>query len=599
MNRKLYIAACILCLISCSKTDVVLTGYGYLTAAVTRDNSTIDVTTKADDNTDSEITFKLDVFNGTGLVQTIADHKTLSSNPLQLKTDKYTVKASNRDEVAAIFDSPRYAGETTIEIKPNTTVNASIKCSLADVLVAPTFTEDFTTKLKSYKLVVSNGLEGGSLAWTSADAGKVGYFKVSDKLDWVLTITNNANKSFDIKGSYTSVKAKQKYAMSFKLAEDVKGDTGAGNFKVVLDDSVNDKSFDYSLDFTTAEAEMKTANVWALFADLKGEYKVDNAPAGLGFEYCKTGSDNWTSFDGEVTVDEANKTFSARVTGLDPNTKYSFRAKSSKESGKRLYNVETEIAGTVPYMDFDDWYMDGKAPMLGVKDATQIWDTANPGSARFDIIPTHQETEHVAVNGDNKSAAKLETVFQKALGYIDVLAAGNIYTGKFGSAIVSVTNPGARLSWGTPFSSRPLALKGYYDYQPKTIDYSKGESHKYLIGEADICQIQIFLTDWEGQFKIDTQAGTFVDVENDPNIIAYGKLESNVNTRTKGNLVNGNGYEPFTIKLDYRDLTRKPTMIVIVAAASKYGDYFTGGIGSTLYLDEFSFVYDPSELEAE
>ena len=56
MNRKLYIAACILCLISCSKTDVVLTGYGYLTAAVTRDNSTIDVTTKADDNTDSEIT---------------------------------------------------------------------------------------------------------------------------------------------------------------------------------------------------------------------------------------------------------------------------------------------------------------------------------------------------------------------------------------------------------------------------------------------------------------------------------------------------------------------------------------------------------------
>ena len=116
-------------------------------------------------------------------------------------------------------------------------------------------------------------------------------------------------------------------------------------------------------------------------------------------------------------------------------------------------------------------------------------------------------------------------------------------------------------------------------------------------GKVDICQIQIFLTDWETQFRINTKESTFVDVENDPNIIAYGKLESNVNTSTKDNLVNG--YEPFTIKLDYRDLTRKPTMIVIVAAASKYGDYFTGGIGSTLYLDEFSFVYDPSELEAE
>ena len=37
-------------------------------------------------------------------------------------------------------------------------------------------------------------------------------------------------------------------------------------------------------------------------------------------------------------------------------------------------------------------------------------------------------------------------------------------------------------------------------------------------------------------------------------------------------------------------------MIVIVAAASKYGDFFTGGKGTVLYLDEFSFVYDPAEL---
>ena len=114
-------------LIACQRETVMPEGYGYLTAAVTRDNTTIDVTTKAGENTDSEITFKLDVLNGTELVQTIADHKTLSSNPLQLKTANYTVRASNRDEVAAIFDSPRYAGETAIEIKPNTTVNASIK----------------------------------------------------------------------------------------------------------------------------------------------------------------------------------------------------------------------------------------------------------------------------------------------------------------------------------------------------------------------------------------------------------------------------------------------------------------------------------------
>ena len=587
MNKVKYLTILFVGVIMCSccRENVIPDGYGYMTAAVTRDNSTIDVTTKADEKTDSEITFKLDVCNGTGLVQTIADHKTLSSNPLQLKTDKYTVKASNRDEVAAIFDSPRYAGETTIEIKPNTTVNASIKCSLSDVLVTPTFTEDFATKLKSYKLLVSNDLEGGSLIWTPADAGKVGYFKVSDKLDWVLTITNNANMSFDIKGSYTSVKAKQKYAMSFKLAEDVKGDTGAGNFKVVLDDSVNDKSFDYSLDFTTAEAEMKTANVWALFADLTGEYKVDNAPAGLNFEYCKTGSDTWTSFAGEVTIDESTKSFSARILGLDPNTKYSFRAKSDKEPGKRIFNVDTEKTAEVYNMSFDDWSNTPGYPYPNNK-TEAIWDTANKGASIVSKTPTKAESNHVAVAGEGKNAARLESM--EAFG---VFAAGNIYTGKF----VQLDGLGAILDWGTPFSSRPLAMKGFFDYTSKVIDKAKDKPE--MMGKQDICQIQVFLTDWEGQFQINTTAHVFVDVENDPNIIAYGKLESNVNTSTKDNLVNG--YEPFTIKLDYRDLTRKPTMIVIVAAASKYGDYFTGGLGSTLYVDEFSFVSDPSELEAE
>lgn len=580
-----FILGCLLIAASCAREETLTDGYGYLTASVTKDNSFVEVSTKSEEVADADINFKLEVYNGDQLINTILNHKDLSSNPLQLKTANYTVKASNRDEVAATFDSPRYAGETAIEIKPNTTVNASIKCSLSDVLVAPTFTEDFTTKLTSYELVVSNGLEEGSLVWTSADAGKVGYFKVSDKLDWVLTITNNANKSFDIKGSYTSVKAKQKYAMSFKLAEDVKGDTGAGNFKVVLDDSVNDKSFDYSLDFTTAEAEMKTANVWALFADLTGEYKVDNAPAGLNFEYCKTGSDTWTSFAGEVTIDESTKSFSARILGLDPNTKYSFRAKSDKEPGKRIFNVDTEKTAEVYNMSFDDWSNTPGYPYPNNK-TEAIWDTANKGASIVSKTPTKAESNHVAVAGEGKNAARLESM--EAFG---VFAAGNIYTGKF----VQLDGLGAILDWGTPFSSRPLARKGYFDYTSKVIDKAKDKPE--MMGKQDICQIQVFLTDWEGQFQINTTAHVFVDVENDPNIIAYGKLESNVNTSTKDNLVKG--YEPFTIKLDYRDLTRKPTMIVIVAAASKYGDYFTGGLGSTLYVDEFSFVYDPSELEAE
>jgi hypothetical protein len=42
-----------------------------------------------------------------------------------------------------------------------------------------------------------------------------------------------------------------------------------------------------------------------------------------------------------------------------------------------------------------------------------------------------------------------------------------------------------------------------------------------------------------------------------------------------------------------------PSYVVVSAAASRYGDYFTGGLGSTLYLDELEFIYDPDQLTPE
>ena len=49
---------------------------------------------------------------------------------------------------------------------------------------------------------------------------------------------------------------------------------------------------------------------------------------------------------------------------------------------------------------------------------------------------------------------------------------------------------------------------------------------------------------------------------------------------------------PFEIKLDYKSTQRIPRYILIVASSSKYGDYFTGGAGSTLWLDDLELLYD-------
>lgn len=573
-------------LIGCSREAVDSGKHGYLTAGIEQDMSVNVIKTKADVSADDP--FTLNIYKGSELLNTISDHRTLLTEPLQLNCAKYRVTAQNRETVEAVFDSPRYYGEADVTVLPDQVVNADVTCTLSDVLVEPTFAEaDFNANFKSWSLSVSNGT--GSLVWNKAEGtlGKTGYFKPSGTLTWTLSLTNNANRTFTRSETYADVKGKQKYALNFKVAT-VDPNTGAAGLRIVLDDEMTERSFDLLLDFTSSEAEAKSVNAWALFADVKGSLKSTSVPAGLKLQYKMVGTEEWTDFTGEIKTDAENKSFTARLTGLTPGKNYVVRAKTDKEAGKKQIAFTTEAAAVLSNMSFDSWYMNGKAPMPDIQGEPLIWDTANPGSASLGTVPTNPESSHVAVPGEGKKAAKLESL----AATMDIFAAGNIFTGKFGKAIASLSNPGATLDWGTPFYSRPLALKGYMDYRPVAITHAKSP-YTELKGRPDTCQIQIFLTDRTTMYHIDTQKKQFVDI-NGSDVIAYGKLESGTVTSTKEGLVNG--YEPFEIKLEYRDLTRKPNMIVIVAAASKYGDFFTGGKGTVLYLDEFSFVYDPAEL---
>ena len=70
---------------------------------------------------------------------------------------------------------------------------------------------------------------------------------------------------------------------------------------------------------------------------------------------------------------------------------------------------------------------------------------------------------------------------------------------------------------------------------------------------------------------------------NAPEIIAYGALEWGHSVEE---------YTAFDIELNYRDTQRQPRYILVVGSASKYGDYFTGGNGSVLYIDDLKLHYD-------
>lgn len=339
-------------------------------------------------------------------------------------------------------------------------------------------------------------------------------------------------------------------------------------------------------------AETGSAEPWSSFATLTGRFFSRTAPEGLSFEYRRSSDSEWSEMDPSlIEVDTQTLTFTGRLNHLEPGTEYVFRATSAKDKADGKTATEVTFItfpneSTVYNLNFDDWVKVGKA-WYATNDYNNnlVWDSANEGTADIlgqSLVPTTPE-ESIVING---KAARMES--GELLGNF---AAGNIYTGDFGSATLSPV--GAKLNWGIPFDSRPLALRGWYRYEPVPINKTSS-NYSYLKGQDDFCQIQIFLTTWNKPFEISTGDNRFVDTSaNNPDIVAYGGLISQDNTTdNEGNV---NGYVQFVIPLEYRSL-EDPTYIVISGAASRYGDYFTGGLGSTMYLDELELIYDPDEL---
>lgn len=307
---------------------------------------------------------------------------------------------------------------------------------------------------------------------------------------------------------------------------------------------------------------------WTCSAFVKG---TTNGQGTAVVEYRKDSDADWTVWD---RLSVSGTSVSAEITGLEENTTYMARVTNGTDTSAEIA-FTTGKSEFLPNLGFDDWHMNGSAWMPDASGSALVWDSANPGTAGLGIVPTTPEEQDV-VKG---KAARLETM--TAMG---MLAAGNIYVGQFGK----IAGLGAELDWGYPFTSRPLALRGYYKYAPKPVDMAK-DPYKGLIGQPDECQIQILLTDWPDRFHINTSKKVFVDFANDKHIIAHGALTSSSADPE---------YVRFSIPLVYRN-GRTPKYIVIVGAASRYGDYFTGGKGSVLKLDEFELIYDPTELTEE
>ena len=312
------------------------------------------------------------------------------------------------------------------------------------------------------------------------------------------------------------------------------------------------------------------ADAWVNVAWLhgNGEDGADN-----GFEIRESSQTEWTKVSKE-NITESEGTLTACVSGLKATTSYTFRAYSGDEYGDEM-TFTTTSAVELPDGSFDNWHQEGKIWNPWAIDTTPIWDSGNDGATTLGDSNTQPTGD--TWNGKGQ-AARLESKFV-GVGSIGKFAAGNLFIGTY----KETDGSNGILDFGKPFTARPTKLRGHYKYTTAPIAYvSSGYEH--LKEKPDTCAIYVALGDWPEPVEIRTNPSNLaVFNKNDSHVIAYAEFYSGETTTE---------YKSFELTLDYRDTGRIPTYLILVCSASKFGDYFVGGPGSILYVDDFSFEYD-------
>ena len=526
---------------------------------------------------------------------------------IELPVGTYTIKASSNgwDGQAAGFNIPYYTGSKEVTIAADKEVNETITCTLANVKVTVNFDKALLTKVRSVAATVDNDtVSNGTsatyrLAFESTES-RSAYFPVS-RLFANITVVNNEGVSNSMRKELTDaegnpVKARDHFILNIK-----ESGTGESGISVTVDPTTHEYSYTFNVSTKPTSGATMSAGAWDRLAYLQATNVVPGtgvSTEGMKFQYreasetavlAETDEASWTDV---VTTTEENK-YTAMLSGLTAETAYEYRLVNGNGDviSTQSFTTSAADAQTALYNGgFELWSQNGQTVYpeneSSAGNTTSFWNTSNPGTSQGlgaiggAVNPTTGITSPV-VSGTY--AAKLQSTNK-----LSVFAAASLYTGKF----QGLSGMSANMEFGQPFTSRPIALHGYYQYTPQKINHVDRTPDGVTItnGETmDECSIFIALAKKSFTFN-NKKEEEYIDYEGDDNIIAYGALPSGAATNETAN----NGYKEFTIPLQYKEsqFGETPTHIIIVCSASKYGDYMTGADNSLLYLDDFSLIYE-------
>ena len=309
-------------------------------------------------------------------------------------------------------------------------------------------------------------------------------------------------------------------------------------------------------------------------------------------EYREAGSGNWQVVPGEkVTV--RTTSYEAVIEGLTPGKDYECRA-TADGVASQVASFHTADPAQLPNSSFDDWStidVNGRDLYQPWKAGdSPFWDTGNRGATTVGA-----SNSIMGVEG-SRTFAHLQSKY-----IVIKFAAGNIFTGKY----LETDGTNGVLSFGQPFASFPTKLQLDYSFKTSTINKGGGKwddsygkyisraTYDGLLGQPDSCNVYVALIGDKDEevykdvlypFIVRTRPSTLkLFSPNSDNVIAFGSM-------TKGDDVPE--WTTTTIPLQYRFTNRQPKYIVIVAASSKYGDYFVGGSETLLKIDNLKLLYE-------
>lgn len=300
------------------------------------------------------------------------------------------------------------------------------------------------------------------------------------------------------------------------------------------------------------------------------------------FKYRRTSDSNWT----EVEADRSNGLdYSVSISGLASNTEYEFAAVSDGFESPVKVRFTTRPEQQLPNSSFENWYQGGKPWYPNKEGDTKFWDTGNEGSTTLNASGniTMPSTDYAHTG---QYSAYLESKY-----IVVKFAAGNIFAGSY---ITTVGTQGAVLGWGRPFTERPKKVRLWVKYVPEVVSSGRGSVSGYKVnGDTDEGIVYMALVDdsqtaYNNQLWpciVNTPDKKYFD-SNGSNVIAYGQRVFTETTQgTDGGLIQ------IEFDLDYKkDIY--PSNVIFVASSSRYGDYFSGAVGSKMWIDDIELVYE-------